>query len=44
MKPSEEYFVKTFNWKNTDEQRQLLFEEKCKYDLRKTKYIKTIFD
>ena len=44
MKPSQEYFIKTFNWQNTDEQRQLLFEEKCKYEFRKTKYIKTIFD
>ena len=44
MKPSEEYFVREFNWENTIEQRKLLFEEKCKYDLRKTKYIKTIFD
>ena len=44
MKPSEEYFVREFNWENTREQRKLLFEEKCKYDLRKTKYTKTIFD
>ena len=44
MKPSEEYFIKMFNWINTEEQRQLLFEEKCKYNFRKTKYTETIFD
>ena len=44
MKPSEEYFIKMYKWKNTDEQRKALFEENCKYDLRKTKYTKTIFE
>ena len=38
MKPSENYFVKMYRWKNTDEQRKLLFEEKCKIDFVKTKY------
>ena len=44
MKPSEIYFTKMYNWKNTDEQRKTLFEENCKYDFRKTKYNKTIFE
>ena len=44
MKPSEEFYVKTFAWENTEEQRKLLFKEKCKYDFKKTKYTKTFFD
>ena len=44
MKPSEEYFIKMFDWRNTEQQRKLLFEEKCKYNFTKTKYTKTIFD
>ena len=44
MKSSEDYFIKIFNWRNTEEQRKLLFEEKCKYNFKKTKYTKTIFD
>ena len=44
MKPSEEFYVKTFVWENTDEQRKLLFKDKCKYDFRKTRYTKTFFD
>ena len=44
MKPSEEYFTKMYNWKNSDEQRKILFEDKCKYDFIKTKYTKTILD
>lgn len=44
MKPSENYLIKMYDWKNSDEQRKLLFEEQCKYEIRKTKYTKTIFD
>ena len=44
MKPSEEYFRKMYAFENTDEQRKLLFEENCKYDIIKTKYTKTMFD
>ena len=44
MKPSEDYYVKMFAFENTEEQRKLLFDEKCKYDFKKTKYTKTIFD
>lgn len=44
MKPSKNYFTKMYRWKNTDEQRKLLFEEKCQYYFRKTKYTKTIFE
>ena len=36
MKPSENYFKKMYDWKNTDEQRQLIFDEKCIYDFNKT--------
>lgn len=39
MKPSENYEIKMFIWKNTDNQRKLLFEEKCKYDFNKTIYV-----
>ena len=41
MKPSEDYIIKMYDWKNSDVQRKLLFEEKCKYEIRKTKYTKT---
>lgn len=44
MKSSKNYFLKMFQWENKEEQRKLLFEEKCKYDFKKTKYSKTIFD
>ena len=44
MKPSEEFYVKTFAWENTKEQRDLLFKENCKYNFRKTKYSKTMFN
>ena len=44
MKPSEEYYIKTYNWGNTDEEIKLLFEDNCKYGLRKTKYTKTILE
>ena len=44
MKPSEDYYIKMFAFENTEEQRRLLFDEKCKYDFKKTKYTKTIFD
>ena len=44
MKPSEEYFTKMFAYKNTEEQRKLLFEENCKYDIVKTIYSKTMYD
>ena len=44
MKASEDYFIKIFHWRNTEEQQNLLFEEKCKYNFKKTKYTKTIFD
>lgn len=43
MKPSEEFYVKTFAWENTKEQRDLLFKENCKYNFKKTKYIATFF-
>ena len=43
MKPSEEFYVKTFAWENKKEQRELLFKEKCRYNFKKTKYIKTFF-
>lgn len=38
MKPSERYFRKMYRWLNTDEQRKLLFEEKCINDFNKTLY------
>ena len=38
MKPSERYFRKMYRWLNTDEQRKLLFEEKCTNDFNKTLY------
>ncbi len=38
MKPSENYLRKMYNWKNTDDQRRLLFEEKCINDFNITKY------
>ena len=44
MKPSEEYFRKMYAFENTDEQRKLLFEENCKYDIVKTIYSKTMYD
>ena len=44
MKPSEKYFNKMYKWRNTEEQREELFKDKCKYDFRKTKYNKTIFE
>ena len=44
MIPSEYYFRKMYEWKNTEKQRKLLFEENCKYDLQKTIYNKTFFD
>ena len=44
MKPSEYYFNKMYNWRNNEKQRNLLFEENCKYDLIKTRYTKTFFD
>ena len=44
MKPSKNYYIKMFNWRNTDSQRKLLFEENCKYDFIKTNSNKTFFD
>ena len=44
MKPSEYYYNKMYNWRNDKKQRNLLFEENCKYDLIKTRYTKTFFD
>ena len=38
MKPSENYFRKMYRWKNTEEQRNLLFEENCINDFIKTEY------
>lgn len=39
MKPDEEYFYqKMINWISSDEQKKLLIEAKCKYDLVKTVY------
>ena len=38
MKPSKNYFRKMFNWKNSEEQRKLLFEENCINNFIKTKY------
>jgi len=43
MKPSENYYIKMFTWRNTDAQRKLLFKENCKYDFRKTYSNKTFF-
>ena len=36
MKPSKNYYIKMFSWRNKDYQRRLLFEEKCPYKFRKT--------
>ena len=44
MKPDKDFFVKMFVWRNTDEQRKLLFEENCKYEFRRVDSDKTIFD
>ena len=38
MKPSERYFRKMYRWLNTEEQRNLLFKEKCINDFNKTLY------
>ena len=38
MKPSENYFRKMYRWRNTDDQRKLLLEEKCINDFIKTIY------
>ena len=39
MKPDEEYFYqKMFTWTISEEQMKLLFDEKCKYDFKKTVY------
>ena len=38
MTPSENYLDKMYRWLNTDEQRNLLFEEKCMNDFNKTSY------
>ena len=39
MKPDEEYFYqKMFTWTRSEEQKKLLFDEKCKYDFEKTVY------
>ena len=38
MKPSEYYTIKMHDWKNSEEQRKILFSENCKYDFIKTKY------
>ena len=39
MKPDEEYFYqKMFTWTRSEEQKKLLFNEKCKYDFEKTVY------
>jgi hypothetical protein len=43
MIPSEYYFRKMYDWQNKEKQRKLLFEEKCKYDFRKTIYGKIFF-
>ena len=45
MKPDKDFFVKMFVWRNTDEQRKLLFEEHCKYEFKRSDSTKsTIFD
>ena len=44
MKPSQNYLINMYDWKNTLEQRKLLFTEKCKYEFKKTKYTKSILD
>ena len=44
MKPPDEYLIKSYDWENTDEQRQLLFGDFCKNDFKKTKNIKRIFE
>ena len=44
MKPDEEYFYqKMFTWTRSEEQKKLLFDEKCKYDFEKTVYRGTSF-
>ena len=43
MKPSEDYFKKMFKWDNSEEQRKLILDEKCKYDFRKTSSLQTRF-
>ena len=44
MKPDKNFYIKMFAWRNSDEQRKLLFEDNCKYGFRKTDSVKTIFD
>ena len=44
MKPLQNYLINMYDWKNTLEQRKLLFTEKCKYEFKKTKYTKSILD
>ena len=43
MKPSENYTDIMFYWRNEDYQRQVLFEENCKYDFVKKKSTETVF-
>ena len=43
MKPSKDYYINMFFWKNTEEQRKLLFSENCKHDFRKVLYHKPSF-
>ena len=44
MKPDEEYFYqKMFTWTRSEEQKKILFDEKCKYDFEKTVYRGTSF-
>ena len=44
MRPSEYYTIKMHDWKNTEEQRKLLFSDNCKYEFIETKYNTTIFN
>ena len=44
MKPPDEYLIKIYEWENTNEQRQLLFGDFCKYDFKKSKNTKSIFE
>ena len=43
MKPSENYSIEMFNWRNEEYQKHLMLEEKCKYDFVEVKSTETLF-
>ena len=43
MKPSENYSIEMFNWRNEEYQKHLMLEENCKYDFVETKSTDTLF-